>query len=84
MVGEFLEAHLNLDLLKRWIKEKWKSKGKVEVIAMLNSFMMFNFTHEKYWYNILSCDLWVFEKWDFFKINDIQNLICLGIKLPQL
>ncbi|GLJ30473.1 hypothetical protein SUGI_0603150 [Cryptomeria japonica] len=45
LVGKFCTNHPNVDVVRRWMGQRWNLGGKVEVVAMLNNFFLFSFSN---------------------------------------
>ncbi|GLJ25172.1 hypothetical protein SUGI_0481490 [Cryptomeria japonica] len=47
LVGKFFSLHPMVEMVKKWVKDKWKLKGTVFFSAMLGSLFLFKFTIEE-------------------------------------
>lgn len=45
LVGKLQGVRLNIDLVQRWEKFKWRLRGNMDIISMLNDYMMFIFSY---------------------------------------
>lgn len=93
LLGQFLGARPNIDIIREWVWKKWATKGWVEVIAIPNEFTMFGFCNEEDRYLILSCDPKFFgkrglflKKWqlDFNPATSQFYLVPIWANLPNL
>lgn len=82
-----------MDLIIKWMFEKWKTVGEVELIAMLCKFLMFIFTNEEDMRMVLELRPWfmgrkglALKKWhlDSRTNKEIFNVVPVWISLPEL
>ncbi|XP_059078070.1 uncharacterized protein LOC131876644 [Cryptomeria japonica] len=62
MVGKFMGFKPNIEVVRAFVRKKWKLKGQVEVSAMSKEFFSFSFSCEKYIATILCGGPWVIDK----------------------
>lgn len=70
LVGRFSGLRLGLDIIREWIRNKWKTKNLVQVMAMPKGYVLFRFANQEDLIPILLKSPWIFtrkamslEKW---------------------
>ncbi|GLJ23524.1 hypothetical protein SUGI_0445660 [Cryptomeria japonica] len=47
LVGKFFSLRPTVEMVRKWVKDKWKLKGSVSVNAMIGALFLFKFTTEE-------------------------------------
>lgn len=92
LVGRFLAFRPTIDMVRRWVGSRWKSKGSVFVSAMPGRLFLFKFTTEEDFIHVMS-GRWSYgkhcltlSKWKlgFDPSADLLRQVSVWIKLPSL
>ncbi|XP_059064473.1 uncharacterized protein LOC131856638 [Cryptomeria japonica] len=92
LVGKFFSLRPMVEMVRKWVKDKWKLKGSVSVSAMPGALFLFRFIAEEdvalvlsgcwsYDRNILSLCRW---KVGFDPTTDLQKTAPLWVRLSGL
>lgn len=92
LVGKFFSPRPTVEMVRKWVKDKWKLKGSVYVSAMPGALFLFKFTVEEdvalvlsgcwsYGRNNLSLCRW---KVGFDPAADLQKSAPVWVRLPGL
>lgn len=93
LVGRFVGIRPNLDLIRNWIKEKWKTTGQVDLIVMPKEFLMFRFANTDDMRMVMELGPWflgrkglVLKKWHvgFRPEKENFNIVPVWMNLPNL
>ncbi|XP_059076689.1 uncharacterized protein LOC131875963 [Cryptomeria japonica] len=92
LVGKFFSLRPMVEMVRKWVKDKWKLKGSVSISAMLGALFLFKFTVEEdvahvlsgfwsYGHNNLSLYCW---KASFDLAADLQKIAPVWVRLQGL
>ncbi|GLJ54373.1 hypothetical protein SUGI_1167520 [Cryptomeria japonica] len=92
LVGKFFSLRPMVEMVRKWVKDKWKLKGSVSVSAMSGTLFLFKFTTEEdvalvlsrcwsYGRNNLSLYHW---KVGFEPMADLQKTASVWVRLSRL
>ncbi|GLJ14044.1 hypothetical protein SUGI_0224600 [Cryptomeria japonica] len=93
LVGKFYRNHPNIDVVRRWMGQRWNLRGKVEVASMLNNFFLFSFSNPNDYSKTLSDGPWfmgyngcVLKHWapGFNPMKDDTSKFLVWVQLPEL
>lgn len=62
LVGKFLGARPNIDVVRAYAKKKWDLKGQVAITTMATGFLSFEFSCQEDLTRILCAGSWAFGK----------------------
>lgn len=93
LVGRFSGPRPGLDIIRNWIKNKWKTKNPVEVMAMPKGCVLFRFANQEDMIAILLKSPWMLgkkaitlEKWhpDFDPAVTMVKQTPIWVQMPGL
>lgn len=60
LMGKFLGARLNIDIIYEWDFQRWKIEGRFDLVAIPNGFFMIKFISEANFQKLMYGGPWMF------------------------